>query len=155
MDEIFKRTLHVRWGDVDYNAHMRNTAYLEMASDVRMMYFVSVGLSVDEFERLCVGPVVMRDTIEYFHELRMLETVEVTLALDGLSPDGSRFRVRNEFFGKGGRLAARVTTWGAWLDLEKRRLVSPPERIAGAMTAMARTESFEEMPATHDGEDAG
>jgi acyl-CoA thioester hydrolase len=146
MSEIFKRTLHVRWADMDYNAHMRNTAYLEMASDVRMMYFASRGLTMDEFERLRTGPVVMRDTIEYFRELRLLEPVTVTLALEGLSRDGSRFRLRNEFLGKDGRLAARVTSVGGWLDLENRRLVSPPEKLAAPMQELARTEGFEEMP---------
>lgn len=148
MNEIFQKTLHVRWADMDTNAHMRNTAYLEMASDVRMMYFASRGLTMDEFERLRTGPVVMRDTIEYFHELRLLEPVTVTLALEGLSRDGSRFSIRNEFFGRDGRLAARVTSVGGWLDLEKRRLVPPPQKLAVPMQEMARTESFEEMPST-------
>ena len=148
MSDIFKRTLHVRWADMDYNAHMRNTAYLEMASDVRMMYFASMGLAMDEFVRLRVGPVVMRDTIEYFHELGLLEPVTVTLALEGLSRDGSRFSLRNEFFGKDGRLAARVTTAGGWLDLDKRRLVAPPEKLAKPMGQLARTESFTEIAST-------
>jgi acyl-CoA thioester hydrolase len=39
MPELFTKTFHVRWGDMDFNAHMKNTAYLDLAADVRMMYF--------------------------------------------------------------------------------------------------------------------
>jgi len=39
----FERVFHVRWGDMDFNAHMKNTAYLDMSGDVRMMYFDEQG----------------------------------------------------------------------------------------------------------------
>jgi acyl-CoA thioester hydrolase len=27
------------WGDMDFNAHMKNTAFLDKSADVRMMFF--------------------------------------------------------------------------------------------------------------------
>lgn len=38
MMTTYIKTFHVRWGDMDFNAHMRNTAYLDISADVRMMY---------------------------------------------------------------------------------------------------------------------
>jgi acyl-CoA thioester hydrolase len=35
----FSKTFHVRWGDMDFNAHMGNTAYLDACVDVRLMFF--------------------------------------------------------------------------------------------------------------------
>ena len=29
MADVFTRTFHARWGDMDFNGHMRNTAYLD------------------------------------------------------------------------------------------------------------------------------
>src|SRR5512134_3825516 len=110
------------WADMDANAHMRNTAYLDKAVDARMLFFTAMGFPATEFERLRIGPVVMRDEVEYFLEVRLLDTLRVTLELCGLSPDGSRFRVRNEFYRQDGRIAARVTSTGGWLDLSRRRL---------------------------------
>jgi len=71
--------------------------------------------------------------------------VTVTLELAGISPDASRFRLRNDFFRQDGTLAARLTTTGGWLDLAQRRLVVPPEALAGALNALARSADFEEM----------
>jgi acyl-CoA thioester hydrolase len=141
----FSRTFHVRWGDMDFNAHMRNTAYLDTAVDVRLMYFAENGFPSSEFERLRLGPVVRKDELEYFREFRLLEPVTVTLEIAGISPDGSRFHLRNDFLRPDGFLAARLTTTGGWLDLAQRKLVVPPEAIAKMLSALQRTEDFEEM----------
>jgi acyl-CoA thioester hydrolase len=122
---------------------MKNTAYLDKAVDVRMIYFESQGFSVREFDRLQLGPVVRRDELEYFRELRLLETVRITLALAGLSLDASRFRIRNEFYRADGKLAARLTTTGGWLDLAARKLTLPPENLASAMRNLTHSDDFE------------
>lgn len=144
----FSKTFHVRWGDMDFNAHMGNTAYLDACVDVRLMYFQDHGFSMRELERLRVGPVVLRDELEYFRELRLLDSVRITLELAGLSVDGSRFRLRNEFFRADGALAARVTTLGGWLDLSRRKLTAPPEELANALRLLTRTEDYQELPSS-------
>ena len=120
MTEQFSRSFYVRWADLDFNGHMRNTAYLDVCGDVRMMYFRDAGFPVSEFERLRFGPVILRDDLEYFAEMRLLEEFDVSLALAGLSADAKRFRLRNEFSRSGQRIA-RVTSSGGWLNLDTRR----------------------------------
>jgi acyl-CoA thioester hydrolase len=146
MPELFAKTFHVRWGDMDFNAHMKNTAYLDLAADVRMMYFQAHGFTMREFERLHLGPVIMRDELEYFRELRLLEPVRVTLALAGLSHDASKFRIINEFFRDDEKLAAKVTSTGGWLDLSARKLTAPPEKLAGALRNLTRGQDFVKLP---------
>jgi acyl-CoA thioester hydrolase len=36
-------TLMAGWADMDPNAHMRNTAYLDKAVDARMLFFAKMG----------------------------------------------------------------------------------------------------------------
>ena len=145
MTDLFTRTFHVSWGHLDSNAHMANTAYLDVCVDVRMMYFASKGFSPKEFERLRFGPVVQRDEVDYFRELRLLEPFTVNFALAGISDDASRFRIRNEFFREDGKMAARVTTLGGWLNLELRKLTAPPPELVDVFSTLSRTEDFEEM----------
>jgi len=95
---MFERTLVAGWGDMDFNAHMRNTAYLDKSADIRMMYFASCGFPMAEFVRLKLGPVVMKDEVEYFREFNLLDEVRVTMSLAGLSEDGSRMRIRNDLY---------------------------------------------------------
>lgn len=145
MSELFAHTFHAGWGDMDFNAHMSNTAYLDRGADVRLMYFASRGFSMREFESLRIGPVVRRDELEYFREVRLLEQFRVTLAISGLSADAGRFRIRNEFFRADGELAARVTSHGGWLDLAARRLTAPPAQLAACLRELARTEDYADI----------
>src|SRR5512147_2289629 len=132
----YEKTLYAGWGDMDFNAHMRNTAYLDKAADVRMMFFAENGFPASEFARLRIGPVVMRDEIEYYREVGLMEELHVVLVLAGFAQDGSRFMVRNEFYLLNRALAARVTSLAGWLDLSARRLVPPPPALLAAISRL-------------------
>ena len=140
---MYAKVLVAGWGDMDFNGHMRNTAYLDKSADVRMMYFSENGFPMIEFVRRRLGPVVMKDEVEYFKEVGLLAQLRVTLSNAGLSGDGSRFRVRNEFFRLDEIVAAKVTSAGGWLDLSTRKLVAPPEALLRALQALPRTDDFE------------
>jgi acyl-CoA thioester hydrolase len=142
---IFEKVLVAGWRDMDYNSHMANTAYLDRAADVRMHYFAENGFSVEDMMRLRIGPVVMKDEIEYFREVKLLQEIRVSLACAGLAPDGSRFVLRNEFAHVDGKRCAVVTSTGGWLDLNVRRLIAPPDALRKALEALDKSEGFLEL----------
>ena len=142
---MFEKTLYAGWGDMDFNSHMRNTAFLDKSADVRMLFFSQNEFPMQEFVRRKIGPVIMKDEIEYFKEIGLLEPLRVTLALAGLAEDGSRFLLRNEFWRTDGKLAARVTSAGGWLDLAARKLVAPPEALLTALRALSHTDDFQTL----------
>jgi acyl-CoA thioester hydrolase len=125
---------------------MRNTAFLDACGDSRMLFFERQGFSMREFERLRFGPVIQRDELQYFRELRMLEEYSVTLTLSAASEDGARFKLENRFYKSGDKLAAIVTSTGGWLSLEARKLMVPPEALKAATQGLVRAENFEILP---------
>ncbi len=145
---MYEKMLFAGWGDMDFNSHMRNTAYLDKSADVRMMFFSDNGFPMVEFVRRRLGPVIMREEMEYFKEVKLLDQLQVTFSNAGLSEDGSRFRVRNEFFRPDKKLAAKVTSTGGWLDLSTRNLIVPPEALLRAMQSLQRTDDFEVLPSS-------
>ena len=138
----FERTFTVSWAHLDSVGHMANTAYLDLAVDVRFMYFESCGFPPAEFRRVGFGPVVRRDEVDYHRELHMLQPVRITLLLGGISEDASRFRIVNEFWRGDGVLSARLASTGGWLDLKARRLMAPPEKLADALRALDKTPDY-------------
>lgn len=144
----FERTLSVSWMHLDGNGHMANTSYIAMVIDVRFMYYVTQGFTPADFARLRVGPVVRRDEVDYYRELRLFDKVRITHVLAGLAEDASRFRIRNEMYREDGQLAARVTSLAGWLDLDARKLIVPPEPIVRALRALERTDDFEVLPSS-------
>ena len=145
---MFSKPIFASWGDMDFNSHMRNTAFLDKAADVRMMFFAENGFAMEEFTRLGIGPVILKDEIEYLREVRLLEKFEVTLAAAGASEDGSRFLLRNEFRLSDGKLAAKVTSLGGWLDLARRKLALPPEALLESMRRLSKTDDFTVLPSS-------
>jgi acyl-CoA thioester hydrolase len=141
----FEKSLHVSWAHLDANGHMANTAYLDIAVDVRFMYFASKGFPASEFARLRIGPVVRHDEVDYYRELHLLQPIRINFMLAGISEDASRFRIRNEIRREDGHVAARVTSLGGWFDLNARKLVAPPDALADALRGLDRTDDFEAL----------
>jgi acyl-CoA thioester hydrolase len=145
---LYTRTLYAGWSDMDFNSHMKNTAYLDKAADVRQMFLMEHGFPIEEFLRLRIGPVVMKDEVEYFKEVGLQQQIQVNYALAGHSEDGSRFLLRHEIFRADGKLAARVTSAGGWLDLAARKLIVPPPALLAAMNLLEKTADFAVLPSS-------
>lgn len=145
---MYTKTLYAGWADMDFNSHMKNTAYLDKAADVRQMYLIENGFPIEEFLRLRIGPVVMKDEVEYFSEIHLQQQISVTYAIAGHSLDGSRFLLRHEVFRPDGKLSARVTSLGGWLNLVERKLVAPPPLLLDAMNSLERTDDFTVLPSS-------
>jgi acyl-CoA thioester hydrolase len=143
---MYQKRFLADWGDMDFNTHMRNTAYLDKAADIRFMFFSENGFPVSEFTRLRIGPVVVKDEIEYFREVHLLEEINADLTMSGLSEDGSRLLLRNRFFRSDGEPVARVTSLGGWLDLSLRKLVPAPLSLLKVLSEIPRAEDFKALP---------
>jgi acyl-CoA thioester hydrolase len=143
---MYEKVMYAGWGDMDFNSHMRNTAFLDKSGDVRMLFFTENGFSPKEWAKRRIGPVIMKDELEYYREINLLEDVKVTLSLAGLSPDGSRFNIRNDFFLPNGALAARVSSIGGWMDLNARKLILPPPELQNIILTLEKTPDFKELP---------
>jgi acyl-CoA thioester hydrolase len=145
---MYTKKLYAGWGDMDFNSHMKHTAYLDKTADVRQRFLMEHGFPIEEFLRLRIGPVVMKDEVEYFREVGLQQEITVTFALAGHAPDGSRFLVRHEIFRPDGKLSARVTSTGGWMNLLERKLIAPPPALLSAMNSLDRTDDFVVLPAS-------
>ena len=144
--EHFTRSFIVRWADCDANGHLRNTCYSEYAIEVRMAYLAQHGFGLAEFRRHGVGPVLLREEIDYLRECHMGEEVSVDFAVLGLSPDETRFKIAHEILKPGGKRAARLVVHGGWLDMTTRRLRPPPPELKVVWDRVERVEPFEVLP---------
>ena len=143
---MFEMKMTALWGDMDFNAHMRNIAYLDKAVDIRMTFFASKGFPPGELARLRMGPVTKKDEVEYFREVGLLEEMRVTLWMEGLAEDGSRWLMKSEFFRADGQLAATVKSLGGWISQSERKLIAAPEELLKALREIPRTGDFSVLP---------
>jgi acyl-CoA thioester hydrolase len=141
----YSKTFTVRWADCDVNGHMRNTSYSEYAIDTRMAHFAEHGFPYEKFVESRSGPVIIHESIDYLREVPLGGTLEVDLAVVGLSPDYSRFKYEHDIWLPERKKAARVVVYLGWMDLERRKLRVPPEAVQRLLAASPRGEPFEEL----------
>lgn len=144
MASTFTHDYRAQWRDMDFNQHMANSAFLDYASNTRILFFDSVGFTGRRFAELRIGPVILEDRLVYRREIRLLETFSVDFQTVALSPDGRRFKVRNRFSTEEQGLCATVEAVGLWFDLDERRPLVPPTELQDAFLALARADDFEE-----------
>ena len=134
------------WADFDPNRHMRHTAYSDYAAEVRSRYFLEHDLSLDDFARIHIGPVIFKEETTFFKEIKLGADITVTMTLTAASKKMERWEFSHEIFDDKGQLSARVKVFGAWIDLQKRKLTVLPKEIFEKLNKIPRTDDFKEIP---------
>lgn len=142
----FKVNFTTRWADFDANIHMRHTAYNDYCAEARLRYFNKFGVTIHDFTREKVGPILFEENTKFLKEIHMGEDISVNLKLLGLSSQGERWKIQHEVFNADGKLSAIITVYGAWLDLVKRKLTVPPAKFQEIFNEAEHTEDFAEIP---------
>lgn len=145
MDKYSKSFL-VKWSELDPNGHVRHSAYNDYAAQTRVSAFDDFGFGMEKLISVQVGPVLFREEVRFFKEIRMSETIEADLQLLKVRRDGSKWSILHNIYKSTGDLAATVIVEGAWLHLQKRKIVIPPEELKEAIMLYPKAENFEWIP---------
>ena len=140
------RSFEIRWSDVDANGHVRHTVYPELRAEVRLGWLKDGGFGWERFAAEGLGPVLLREEIDYRREVGLGERVELDLLAVGLSPDGGRWRLRHAVRRAGGELAAEVLVYGGWIALDTRRLAPAPPALLALLQAAPRAGDYADLP---------
>lgn len=138
----FELTFHTKWSDFDPNRHMRHTAYNDYAAEVRVRFFQEHGLSINEFSKLNIGPILFKEETSFIKEIYIGENITVKMELEGVSKGIERWRFKHQLFNSNGDLAAEIKVYGAWIDLVKRKLTSLPEKYTTIFNSLPKSLSF-------------
>lgn len=129
---------------MDFNQHMRNSAFLGCSEETRMRFLDANGWTMAQFRERHIGPVVLEDRLTCKRELQLLEHFQVDLMLAAITQDGRRMRLRNRFFRTADQaLCAVVDSVVLWFDLEARKPTPPPQQLRDIWLGLARAEDFE------------
>ena len=142
----FQVTFNTKWSDFDPNRHMRHTAYNDYAAEVRVRFFQEHGLSINEFAKLNIGPILFKEETSFLKEIHIGENITVHMELEGVSKGIERWRFNHQIFNQEGVLSAEIKVYGAWIDLIKRKLTAPPAEFLKIFEELPKTENFIEIP---------
>jgi acyl-CoA thioester hydrolase len=141
----YTMTYEVRWTDIDANRHVRYSAYIDAAAEMRYRFFAKHDLPPEAFDQLGVGPVYTSLTANFYREVRLGETLTITYQLSGLSPTGVRWKVQHNFLKANGKKAVSLSLEGTILNLVTREPTIPTPEIMRVFQLVPRSPSFEEL----------
>ena len=140
--QAYSMTYEVRWADIDANRHVRYSAYIDAAAELRYRFFSQHGLPPEAFDKLGVSPVYTSLTANFFREVRLGETLTITYLLTGLSEQGLRWKVRHDFLKANGKKAVTLLLEGTILDLTTRTPTLPTPEIMAVFQLVPRSPDF-------------
>jgi acyl-CoA thioester hydrolase len=139
---MYIKDFEIRWSDVDANAHMANSAYINFMSHTRMAFLMELGFSQKMMAGNNIGPVVFHEHVHYFKEAFLGTPIRVSLELIGLSEDGMFFGFHHNFYDHKGRNFAHCEIMGAWIDLRSRRLTGLVPELLKTFHQVPKADGF-------------
>ena len=142
----YSKTYEIRFSDIDANRHVNYTTYIDAAGDLRYRFFAEHGFPPERFEQLGISPVYTAITTQFLREVHMGETITITFAIAGLSPQGSRWKVHHDVLKSSGKKAAIIDAEGLIIDLTSRRAIAPLPELLEVFNLCPRIRDFEIIP---------
>jgi acyl-CoA thioester hydrolase len=142
----YSKTYEIRWSDLDANGHVNYAVYINAAGDVRYHFFWEHDFPPERFEQLGIGPTYTAIHAEFLREVRLGETVTITFALAGLSPQGGRWKVKHDILKSNGKKAVHLEVEGVILDLTARKPTLPSPELLQVFQVIPRAKDFVELP---------
>ncbi len=139
---MYSKTFTIRWADLDANIHMRHSAYNDYAAQTRLLFMADNGFGMDWYKEHNVFPVLLREETIFLKEINGNENITIDARLLKMTTDGSRWSIMNRFIKEDGKLAARLTVDGAWMDIILRKLKTPPESLLQLFNKLEKCEEF-------------
>ncbi|WP_103905767.1 acyl-CoA thioesterase [Sphingobacterium lactis] len=130
---------------MDANVHLRHSAYADFCAQARSNMLNKMGLSLEEFNRRKIGPILFREELSYFREIGLDERITVTVQITKFNTVNSRFSFRHEIFKENGVRAALVTVDGAWMNIVERKLTPIPEEWKDYVAKIPKAEDYIEV----------
>lgn len=140
---MFRKTLSIRWSDLDPNMHVRHSIYYDFGAQARTEILQKLGLGMQFMKEHQIGPVLFKEECTFRRELHFGDQVAMDTHLLGLTKDGSKYQIEHTFLKGEDIFCARIIVTGAWMDTQKRKLTLPPGEAIIKMEGWPKAEDFQ------------
>jgi acyl-CoA thioesterase FadM len=95
-----------------------------------------------------MGPTYTAIHAEFLREVRLGETVTITYAVSGFSPQGVRWKVHHDILKSNGKKAVSLEIEGVIFDLTTRKPTPPSPELLEVFSLIPRAKDFEVLSET-------
>ncbi len=121
----FSTIIPIRITDINYGGHVGNDSFLSLIQEARLQFFKHYGYTETDFEGL--GVIMIDAALEYKSELFYGDSVEISVAINGLSRVGFDLLYLVEKINESGKqIAAKAKTGILCFDYNARKVAPVP-----------------------------
>ena len=113
---------------IDYNQHVSETAYYSISIRSLQELHEKLGLN-SLFWEYNVAPIVFNSRMEFVREMFKDEKMQIKVEFRSKSKGFRKWSRTFEISNGSGKTAAHIVSEGAFFDLKKRKVCSPPTEI--------------------------
>lgn len=135
----------VLWSQIDANVHLRHSAYADFCAQARSNMLNQLGLSLEEFNKRKIGPILFREELNYLREIGLDERIKVSVVITKYNVQNSRFSFRHEIYKENGIKAAVVVVDGAWMNIIERKLTKIPDEWQDILHKIPKSDDYTEI----------
>ncbi len=139
---MYVQNIDIRWADLDPNFHVLHSKYYDFCAFARTAYLYKNGVTAEVMMKLGIGPILFREECVFKKEIRFGQQVSVIVELSAASENFARWQMKHKIMIEENTVAALVTVDGAWMDVVKRKLATPPPEIVEVFNIAPRSEDF-------------
>jgi acyl-CoA thioester hydrolase len=132
----------IMWCQLDFNMHLRHSAYSDIGTEAILDMLSFIGLTYDYFDKMKIGPVIFKEELNYLKEIKAGEIINVVSTLSKIAFEGAIFSVCQEFILKDGSKAAVIHLEGGLFNTESRTLAIVPQEMLELIRLLPKSESF-------------
>lgn len=143
---MFEKSVDLNLADAGYFLRVRRGACLDKAHIFRLSWFSEAGFPRDHLTALGLDARVMADTINYFDDVAVLETLTANLALSAISDDGNRMKLVSNFSHQDGSPALQVSTEIVWFAQNTGLPCGPPNGFQECLRNLPLEAELETLP---------
>lgn len=138
---LYKKSIEIRWADLDPNFHMLHSKYYDLGAYVRMCFLIEHGITEQELQKHRIGPILLREECSFRKEIRFGDHVEIDLHLTRARENMVRWSIKH-IITRNGVLAAELHVDGSWIHMDRRKMQVPPAEFAEVFKKMPLASEF-------------
>jgi acyl-CoA thioester hydrolase len=139
------KSFEIRWGDLDPNRHVANTAFSVLLNERRFSFLAENGFTQAAFNKLQIGPVILSEQFFYLKEVQPNSKVYIDIELLANTTDYKYIRFCHSLFNEQGKMAVYSTVLFTWMDLKTRKAIAPPTELMKITDTLKKSEHYQLM----------
>lgn len=139
----YKKQIEIRWADLDPNAHVKHSVYYDWGAYCRMSLLTDYGITFKLMQEMSFGPILFREECVFRKEISFGDELSISAQLSKAKSDMTRWSFRHQIVKNSNEIAAIINVDGAWIDIQKRKLATPPEIVKQGFLKFPQSADFE------------